>query len=228
MIGIIGAMPKEVEAIKNKMNNINTKVLFNHEFIFGEIKNKKVVVCKSGVGKVNASVTATIMIITFNPQIIVNIGTAGGLVEKQNTLDIVISKDIIQHDYDTSYIDGELGIGIRSSSDYQLRKIVEEAFIESGLSADIYIGDIISGDLFVGETEKIVELKKKFPTAIACEMEAGAIAQTCEKLGVPFIVVRSLSDIVFNDNSGIDFMKNVEITSKRSAEMDKNLIVKIK
>lgn len=228
MIGIIGAMPKEVEAIKNKMNNINTKVLFNHEFIFGEIKNKKVVVCKSGVGKVNASVTATIMIITFNPQIIVNIGTAGGLVEKQNTLDIVISKDIIQHDYDTSYIDGELGIGIRSSSDYQLRKIVEEAFIESGLSADIYIGDIISGDLFVGETEKIVELKKKFPTAIACEMEAGAIAQTCEKLGVPFIVVRSLSDIVFNDNSGIDFMKNVEITSKRSAEMVKNLIVKIK
>lgn len=228
MIGIIGAMPKEVEAIKNKMNNINTKVLFNHEFIFGEIKNKKVVVCKSGVGKVNASVTATIMIVTFNPQIIVNIGTAGGLVEKQNTLDIVISKDIIQHDYDTSYIDGELGIGIRSSSDYQLRKIVEEAFIESGLSADIYIGDIISGDLFVGETEKIVELKKKFPTAIACEMEAGAIAQTCEKLGVPFIVVRSLSDIVFNDNSGIDFMKNVEITSKRSAEMVKNLIVKIK
>lgn len=227
MIGIIGAMPKEVEAIKNKMNNITTKVLFNHEFIFGEIKNKKVVVCKSGVGKVNASVTATIMIITFNPQIIVNIGTAGGLVEKQNTLDIVISKDIIQHDYDTSYIDGELGIGIRSSSDYQLRKIVEEAFIESGLSADIYIGDIISGDLFVGETEKIVELKKKFPTAIACEMEAGAIAQTCEKLGVPFIVVRSLSDIVFNDNSGIDFMKNVEITSKRSAEMVKNLIVKI-
>lgn len=228
MIGIIGAMAKEVEAIKEKMNNISAKILFNHEFIFGEIKNKKVVVCTSGVGKVNASVTATIMILTFEPECIINIGTAGGLIEKQNTLDIVISKDIIQHDYDTSYIDGESGIGIRTSSNDRLRKSVEIAFKESDLSVDIHIGDIISGDLFVGETEKIIELKEKFPTAIACEMEAGAISQTCKKLNIPFIVVRSLSDIVFHDNSGIDFMKNVEITSKRSAEMVERLILKIK
>lgn len=224
MIGIIGAMPQEVYAIKGLMSDISNKEIYNHDFSTGKINNNEIILCKSGVGKVNAAITTTLMISNFNPEYIINIGTAGGLIDNQETLDIVISKNIIQHDYDTSYIDGKDGIGILSKSDDCLRLKVKEAFDTSQLDANIYFGDIISGDLFVGETSKILELKEKFPTAIACEMEAGAIAQTCDKLNIPFIVIRSLSDIVHHDNSGIDFMKNVEVTSKRSAEMLQNLL----
>lgn len=219
LCGIIGAMPKEVEAIKDKMLNIKEENIQGVNFYFGKINNQDVILTKSGVGKVNASIITTLMIMTYHPDYIVNIGTAGGMLKEQNTLDIVISENVIQHDFDTSYIDGKAGIGITTKSDELLRNKVKESFLKNKVDSNIYFGDIISGDVFVGEEVKVLELKEKFPTAIACEMEAAAIGYTCDRFNIPFIIIRSLSDIVHHDNSNIDFMKNVEITSKRSADM---------
>ncbi|MFM1533698.1 5'-methylthioadenosine/adenosylhomocysteine nucleosidase [Helcococcus ovis] len=219
LCGIIGAMPKEVEAIKDKMLNIKEENIQGVDFYFGKINNQDVILTKSGVGKVNASIITTLMIMTYHPDYIVNIGTAGGMLKEQNTLDIVISENVIQHDFDTSYIDGKSGIGITTKSDELLKNKVKESFLKNKVDSNIYFGDIISGDVFVGEEVKVLELKEKFPTAIACEMEAAAIGYTCDKFNIPFIIIRSLSDIVHHDNSNIDFMKNVEITSKRSADM---------
>lgn len=224
LYGIIGAMPKEVDAIKVKMTNIEEKNINGIAFYHGKINNQNVILTKSGVGKVNASITTTVMIMSYHPDCIVNIGTAGGMVKEQNTLDIVISEYVIQHDFDTSYIDGKEGIGIITKSDDLLRNKVKEAFLINKIESNIYFGDIISGDIFVGEESKVLELKEKFPTAIACEMEAAAVGYTCDKFNVPFIIIRSLSDIVHHDNSNIDFMKNVEITSKRSADMLEELL----
>lgn len=219
LCGIIGAMPKEVEAIKDKMLNIKEENIQGVDFYFGKINNQDVILTKSGVGKVNASIITTLMIMTYHPDYIVNIGTAGGMLKEQNTLDIVISENVIQHDFDTSYIDGKAGIGITTKSDELLRNKVKESFLKNKIDSNIYFGDIISGDVFVGEEVKVLDLKEKFPTAIACEMEAAAIGYTCDRFNIPFIIIRSLSDIVHHDNSNIDFMKNVEITSKRSADM---------
>ncbi|MFM1581255.1 5'-methylthioadenosine/adenosylhomocysteine nucleosidase [Helcococcus bovis] len=219
LCGIIGAMPKEVEAIKDKMLNIKEENIQGVDFYFGKINNHDVILTKSGVGKVNASIITTLMIMTYHPDYIVNIGTAGGMLKEQNTLDIVISENVIQHDFDTSYIDGKAGIGITTKSDELLRNKVKESFLKNKVDFNIYFGDIISGDVFVGEEVKVLELKEKFPTAIACEMEAAAIGYTCDRFNIPFIIIRSLSDIVYHNNSNIDFMKNVEITSKRSADM---------
>lgn len=219
MIGIIGAMNEEVMAIKVLMDNPEEISLYNHTFFKGKISNKNVILCKSGVGKVNAAISTTLMLANFDVDFVINIGTAGGFDEKQNTLDIVISKDLIQHDFDTSYLDGEEGIGIVSKSDDDLRKKVIQAFNEGENTAKIHVGDIISGDIFIGEEEKITKLKDAFPTAIACDMESGAIAAVCENFQIPFIVIRSLSDIVYHDNSNIDFYNNVLETSERSADM---------
>lgn len=219
MIGIIGAMDVEVNEILKKMTDVEKRELFGHIFYIGKISNNNVVLCKSGVGKVNATITTTIMNVEFYPDGIINIGTAGGMLEEQDTLDVVISEKIIQHDFDTSAFDGPEGIGIVSQSNIELREKIKNAFDKLKKDFKIYYGDIISGDLFVADDLKIEELKRKFPTAIACEMEAGAIAQTCEKFDTPFIVIRSLSDIVHHDNSQIDYGKNVQKTSKRSADM---------
>lgn len=224
MIGIIGAMPPEVDALKNKMQKINEVEYFGVKFTEGEINQKKLVLCLSGVGKVNATISTTLMITKYNPEYIINIGTAGGMDPEENTLDIVISDKVIQHDFDTSYIDGHEGVGINVQADRDLARKVFKAFEKSKIDAKLHYGDIISGDLFVGEERKILELMEKFPKAIACEMEAGAVSQTCKRLGIPFIIVRALSDIVHHDNSDIDFMKNVEITSERSAEMVVHLL----
>lgn len=224
MIGIIGAMPKEVDALKRKMTDIVEKEIYKIKFLEGKINGKDVVACLSGVGKVNASISTTVLITNYNPDYIINIGTAGGMDPSQNTLDILISDRVIQHDFDTSYIDGEEGIGITIQSDKELAKKVIKAFENSNIESKLHYGDIISGDLFVGEESITLKLMNKFPSAIACEMEAGAVSQTCDRFGIPFIIVRALSDIVHHDNSGIDFMRNVEITSERSAEMVKELL----
>lgn len=222
MIGIIGAMQTEVDAILEHMTDVNTIEKFGRKFYKGKIEDQEVILSLSGVGKVNAAASTTLLLTLFEISEIINIGTAGGIDPNQNTLDVVVSENVIQHDFDTSYIDGPEGIGIVAKSDKSLRQLVEESFKE--IDVTIHYGDIISGDVFVGEESKILELKDKFPTAIACEMEAGAIGQVAEIANIPFIVIRSLSDIVHHDNSGIDFMKNAKITSKRSAEMLKQFM----
>lgn len=219
MIGIIGALQKEIDAIKKYMHMIEETTIYGIKFYQGTINNKKVVACLSGVGKVEASMATTVLISNFDIDMIINIGTAGGLVETQNTLDIVVSQKVIQHDFDTSYVDGEEGKGLVFESDQSLVEKVKKAFMQNELASNIYIGDIISGDQFIGEEQKLLQLLNDFPTAIACEMEAGAIAQVCTKAQIPFVVIRSLSDIVKHDNSHIEFMENVAITSARSAQM---------
>lgn len=224
MIGIIGAMDVEVQAIKNKMHNIEEINYLDSIFYKGNIKEKEVVLCKSGVGKVNAAIITTILLYHFDIDFVINIGTAGGMIPSQETLDIVISDRVIQHDFDTSYLDGPEGLGIYSQSDKSLGDKIKEAFDKNHIEANIYFGDIISGDKFVGDNSLIKDLREKFPQAIACEMEAGAVGQACEKFSIPFVVIRSLSDIVNKDNSENDFLKNVEITSKRSADMVESFI----
>lgn len=219
MIGVIGAMDVEVEAILEYMSNIE-KVEINKVIFFkGNIHDKVVCLTKSGVGKVNAAIAAITLLNHFDIEYVINIGTAGGMVETQETMDIVISKNVIQYDFDTSYIDGDDGVGLKFSSDYILGEKVFNAYNKLDIESNIFFGDIITGDTFIGEDEKVIELKNKFPSAIACEMEGGAIAQVCDKLETPFIIIRSLSDIVMRDNSGIDFIKNVKLTSQRSAKM---------
>lgn len=219
MIGIIGAMSVEVEALKVYLKNVIEKKKFNHTFYEGTINNQEVVICLSGVGKVAASMATTILLTNYPIEYVINIGTAGGMNEAQNTLDIVISNHIIQHDFDTSAIDGPSGLGLVFQSNQDLALKVKKAFEKSNLSSKLYIGDIVSGDSFISEEKEIERINKLFPTAIACEMEAGAIAQVCSKLEVDFVVIRSLSDIVYHDNSEIEFSENVKKTSKRSAEM---------
>lgn len=219
MIGVIGAMDVEVEAILEYMSNIE-KVEINKVIFFkGNIHDKEICLTKSGVGKVNAAIASITLLNHFDIEYVINIGTAGGMVETQEAMDIVISKNVIQYDFDTSYIDGDSGFGLKFNSDYALGERVYNAYDKLNVESNIFFGDIITGDTFIGEDEKVIELKNKFPSAIACEMEGGAIAQVCDRLGIPFIIIRSLSDIVMRDNSGIDFFKNSKLTSQRSAKM---------
>lgn len=219
MIGIIGAMPIEVEALKLHVTQLFEKQILNHTFYEGKISDKEVVICLSGVGKVAASMATTILLSNYPIEYVINIGTAGGMDENQNTLDIVISNHVIQHDFDTFSIDGPSGVGLVFQSNSELALKVKAAFEKSNINSKLYIGDIVSGDRFISEEKEILRINKLFPTAIACEMEAGAIGQVCSKFGVDFVVIRSLSDIVHHDNSEINFVANVQSTSKRSAEM---------
>ena len=127
MIAVIAAMDKEVDAIVSIMESHEHLMKSGIDFDKGILAGKELLVMKSGVGKGNAGMATTILLEHFSIDCIVNIGTAGGLLVQQNILDAVISTQVVQHDYDTSPVDGADGIGLYFEADQDLGDMCEQA-----------------------------------------------------------------------------------------------------
>ncbi len=211
MICIIGAMPIEVEALTNKMSDI--KVIEENEII-GKIDNKEVVVSISGVGKVNAAITTSMLINKYQPELIINIGSAGGLLPGQSIGDIVIANKLQYHDFDIGpdTKDDERFIFY---TDKELMKRLNEVL--SKLTYTFHEGLMVSGDQFILKTNPAFNrIQEVFFDAHCVEMEAASIAHTCSKYNVPFVVMRSLSDVVA-ENEGMQFDEYLPIAAENSA-----------
>lgn len=217
MIGILAAMETEVMAIKNIMNVKREEVYQGINFIYGTINDKEVVLCKCGVGKCLASMSATLLCTKEKLESLINVGVAGGLKENQNVLDIVISDEVVQADYDTSPIDGDQGIGLSFKADSSLAILCGEA--AKNLGINYHIGTISSQDIFMAREEDYDKLMKRFPSSACAEMEGGAVGQVATFFKVPFLVVRSLSDVVGHEDNPMEFTAYAEIASKQAASI---------
>ena len=215
MIAIIGAMQIEVDALKKHMNAIEEHTIADVSLSIGKIGDKTVLLALSGVGKVNAAMTTATILHEYDITYVINIGTAGGLREEQKVLDIVIADKVVQHDFNTSAVDGDEGIGLYSTCDLNLVKKAYTLLEEE--KANVYIGMIASGDIFIEKDEQIGLIKHHFTDVIACEMEAGAISYVCNRRQVPCIVLRSLSDNTTKEGSEMDFLTYAKKASIRSA-----------
>ena len=141
---------------------------------------------------------------------------------QQNILDAVISTQVVQHDYDTSPVDGADGIGLYFEADQDLCDMCEQALNKLGVV--VHRGLVASGDQFVAREAQLQRLNELFPDAVCAEMEAGAIAQVCAHYHIPFVVLRSLSDVAHSKDSHMDFMTYVEHASSRSASFCRELM----
>lgn len=197
IIGIIGAMDEEIFQIKEHMQLGRIEKKAGMEFYMGKFLDKEVVVVRSGIGKVNAAICTQILIDDFNVDVVVNTGIAGGVYEEINPGDVVISTDLVHHDMDTTAFGDRIGQVPRMDV-YSFKadsRLVELAF-SSALQMDgfkVYRGRIVSGDQFIADHVKIKKLREVFG-AYAVEMEGAAIGHTCYANGVPFVVIRSISD----------------------------------
>lgn len=216
MIAIIAAMDKEVSAIEQELSKKEAINISNISMIRGELEGRDVIVMKSGVGKGYAAMATAILLERFDIEFIINIGTAGGLNQDQNILDAVVSERVVQHDFDTSPVDGEAGLGLYFDADQALAETCRKVLTRMNIA--VHHGLIASGDCFVARDEDVNRIKKYYPNAICAEMEAGAIAQVCAHYKMPFVVLRSLSDITHKADSHMDFIEYVEYAAKRSAE----------
>lgn len=214
MIGIIAAMDIEVRAITELMNASHHNQ-HGIDFYEGELAGHDVVIMESGVGKGNAALSTSVMTMLYPIERIINIGTAGGLKPEEQILDVIISERVVQHDYDTSILDGEEGIGLYFDADPEMVNIAKEVLKK--MDTPTHCGLIASGDRFIAREEDLAVLMEKFPTALCAEMEAGAIAQVCAHFKLPFVVLRSLSDVACHSDSHMDFLEYAEKASKRSA-----------
>lgn len=195
MIGIIGAMNEEISVILNELKNIEEIYKYNIKFYKGFYKNKEIVVVESGVGMVNASTIATLLISIFDIELLLFSGVAGGLKEGIKVGDVVIGTSFVEYMYDLSkidnkYVQGQIA-GTKKRDISACDKLLN--FVKKLNLENIYYGRIISGDTFVADMKIKEELIKEF-NPFAVDMESAAVAHTCVKLGIDYLIIRSISD----------------------------------
>ncbi len=197
-IGIIGAMEEEVHTLKNEMNIKEIKTIANVDFYTGTIGTKKVVLARCGVGKVNAAICTQILISVLGVDTIINVGVAGALRDDLNVLDVVVSTDVQQHDFDVTGFGYKLGEipGIEKSVFPANEILIERALYASKKAVTgnkIIKGRIISGDIFVNDIKLKQNLSRDF-NACCTEMEGAAIGHVCFMNDIPFVIIRTISD----------------------------------
>ena len=201
--GIIGAMDHEIEALVNDLQDKKEEQKFGLTFYLGKLKKHQVVIVKCGIGKVNAGRTCQVLISEYSPKYIINTGIAGGLNNQLKIGDIVISSDLIQHDFDVTFLGygkGYMFIGdnkkepTKYAPDKELSEKIKKVLEKLSEGRNIFTGRILTGDQFISSKEKREELIKEFD-GFCCEMEGAAVAQVAQLNKIPFTVVRVISDL---------------------------------
>lgn len=197
-IGIIGAMEVEVDYLKGCLKGASTQVIAGMEFVEGFLGEAPVVVAFCNVGKVNAGLCVQILVDRFGVTHVMNTGVAGSLDAAINIGDLVVSTDAVYHDMDVcnlGYKPGQVP-GLETvffPADENLRAVVKQAAAEVASDIRVFDGRVASGDQFVrtdAEKRRIINIF----AARCCEMEGAAIAHACYLNGIPFVVVRAISD----------------------------------
>ena len=197
-IGIIGAMDVEVANLKEAMKTEREVVRAGMRFCEGTIGGTEVVVVQCGIGKVNAGLCVQILCDLFDVTHLINTGVAGSLDEEINVGDVVVSIDAMYHDMDVTgmgYVPGQVPqMDVLSfAADPMLREAAVKACREAAPEIGVFEGRVVSGDQFICDRAKKNEIKKTFG-GLCTEMEGAAIAQAAYVNGVPFVIVRAISD----------------------------------
>lgn len=225
MIGIIGAMRIEVDALKAKLVNPVTEVVSGVEFHRGQLNGVDVVIAVSGIGKVFAAICAQTMILRYGVTKLINSGVAGTLSDKLHIGDVAISNELVQHDMDTSCIGDPVGLlsGINIVKLPAAAAMTEAvAKVAAQLGLNHQIGTIATGDQFVANKERKQWIKSTFD-AIAVEMESGSIAHVCYVNQVDFVAIRVISDEASGE-AQIDYMEFAKMAADRSMAITETLL----
>lgn len=227
--GIIGAMEPEVAILKKNLENCITTEHAGYTFYQGTLNGQEVVLVQSGIGKVAAALATALLIDKFAPDYVVNTGSAGGFDQSLKVGDIVISSEVKYHDVDVTAFGYEIGQLPGNPASYLPHPTLVEAAKTSIASLDninTLIGLITTGDTFMTKDDDIAKARQNFPTMAAVEMEGAAIAHTCHQFSVPFVIIRSMSDIAGKE-SPTSFEAYLETASVNSSAMVTAMITEL-
>lgn len=228
-VGIIGAMEQEVALLRSQMSNITHHSLAGCEFYQGSLAGKTVILTRSGIGKVAASVATTLLLQQFAPDYVINTGSAGGFDQDLAIGDVVIAQEMRFHDVDVTAFGYAIGQMAQQPAafgcDETLIQVAEQAIAEQGLHRT-KIGLICTGDQFMCQPQAIAKVRADFPAMLAVEMEGAAIGQVCHMFNVPYLVVRAMSDIAGKAQVE-SFDAFIDVAGKHSAQVIINMLAKL-
>lgn len=195
MIGIIGAMDQEISHLVKKMDVQSTVILGGRRFYIGNLNSRDVVITKAGIGKTNASVTATLLLERFDIDYVINVGVAGGLLPAKQ-LDLVLCDGTVYHDVDI--FGNEYGQIQDMPHIYptSIELTKKASYVAKKMGMRYLRGIVASGDQFVTDSKKLDRIRKSVKEIVAVEMEGASIAQVSYIYGKPFIIIRVISDVL--------------------------------
>lgn len=195
-LGIIGAMDIEIQTLKENMDNLTVTARAGTEYCEGTLKGLPVVLVRCGIGKVNAAIGAQILCDCFGVTHIVNTGIAGSLNARQDIGDLVVSRDVMHHDFDCVAFGYPMcmipGLPESYPADNRLIALAKKA-AEQVNPGHVRQGRIASGDQFVADPALKQQIIDR-TGALCTEMEGAAIAQTAYRNHLPFVILRAISD----------------------------------
>jgi len=229
-LGIIGAMQVEVEILLGAMEDKKVTEKAGMSFTEGKLEDLDVVVVQCGVGKVNAAICAQMLCDLFEVTHIVNTGIAGSLNAGLDIGDLVVSRDAMYHDMDAVHFGYEFGKvpGMDTVAFPADKTLMDCAFAaaEAVNPGHTRIGRVASGDQFVAE-KSVKERIIANTQGLCTEMEGAAIAQTAYRNGIPFVILRAISDKA-DDSADMDYPTFERIAAHRCAEVTKKLAMQLK
>jgi len=229
-LAIVSAMHEELRALLPALGQSRTTRLAGRDFHTGQLHGQSVVLVLSGIGKVAAATTAALLIHEYDAQALVFTGVAGGLGEGVNVGDVVVARELLQHDMDASPLfprfvvpltgrshfaaDAALAAALRASAERCLAPTHGGPDVAHRLALGIarprvHEGLVVSGDRFVATSAESAALRALLPNALAVEMEGAALAQVCADFARPFAVLRTISDRA-DDTAHVDFTRFIE------------------
>lgn len=202
-IGVIGAMDSELAALIAALAQPARETVQGLTFHTGLLSGRPVVLVRCGIGKVSAARCTQVLIDRFAPAAVINTGIAGGLGAGLAVGDIVVADGLVQHDFDAAPIGfvrgclcmGDPGAPTVFTPDEPLSALLARTAGEAAGAQRVHRGLIATGDRFISGAAEKAAIRSAFPSAMAAEMEGGAVAQAASMSGVPFAVVRAISDL---------------------------------
>lgn len=228
-IGIIGAMAEEIERIERDMVHATTATHAGIVFHEGVLHGRKAVLCRSGVGKVNAAVCTQLLIDRYGVNLILFTGVAGALDPELEIGDIVVSTDCVQHDMDVTALGFAKGvIPYADLSEFRADPTLVDLACREGAALAgrrVKKGRVLSGDRFIADREAVRQLREEFGGACV-EMEGAAVAQVCAMNEVPFVIIRSMSDKA-DGSAHVNFAEFTRLAADQSYQLVVRIIQRL-
>ena len=230
MLGIIGAMDEEVQLLQGQMIKKKESVHAGITVVTGSFKGVEIVLAQSGIGKINATICTQMMIDLFKPRALIFSGVAGGLLPNMRAGDIIVASHVVEYDMDLTAFGRRHGETpgrdrlIECAPDLVAKatNAFDAAFEGKKGAPNLMLGTVASGDRFVQDKTMLRWLQREF-AALATEMEGAAFGHTCYLNGLPFVVIRALSDSSSSSASG-DFKKNLHRACQNSFHLMEKMI----
>lgn len=217
--GLIVAMDKEYDRFVRLLADASPLGTGTFKCIAGHIGDLEVALMRCGIGKVHAALGANTLASLFLPDMVVSSGVAGGLDASLHPGDVVAATEIAYHDVwcGEGNVPGQVqGLPPRFACATDAVDAARRAGGRAGL--------FVSGDRFVQSPDELAAIKAAFPEALAVDMESGAIAQTCHILGVPFLALRAISDVVGDSSQASQYKGFWDTLAERSFDTTRRIV----